>query len=143
MPLLDDVGTYLAAQSTAFTKLAGSAGNLAKGVNLDTVGPDTMTSLYDAQGFESSFTFTTSGSVATAFEQPGLQILSRSTSYKTARDNCVVAFQILDGFSGVLPTATGTRYLSIAGAQTPFFIGRDSNDRALFSVNFNIMKDTT
>ena len=60
MPLLDDIGTYLAAQSTAFGKLSGTTGNLAKGVNLDTVAPDTMVSLYDTQGFASSFTFSTS-----------------------------------------------------------------------------------
>jgi len=143
MSVLDDVGTYLAAQSTAFTKLSGSAGNLAKGVNLDVIAPDTMVSLYDTAGLPSAQVFSTASAASVAYEQPGLQILSRSTSYKTARDNANVAYQILDGLSGLLPTATGTRYLSIDAAQAPFFIGRDGNDRPLFSVNFNIRKDTT
>jgi len=143
MPLLDDIGTYLVAQATAFGKLSGTTGNLAKGINLDAIAPNEMVSLYDTQGFESEQVFSTGASASIAFENPGLQILSRSTSYAVARDNANVAYQILDGFAGVLPSATGTRYLSIDAAQAPFFIGRDSNDRPLFSVNFNIRKDTT
>ncbi len=140
MPVLDDIAVKLVADVAGFGKFSGTTGNVGRGINLDTIAPDTFVSLYDTQGFESSFTFSTSSTVSVAFEQPGLQILSRSVSYVTARDNAVLAHQVLDGFSGTL---SGTRYLSITAAQTPFFIGRDANDRPMFSVNFNIMKDTT
>jgi len=143
MPLLDDIGTYLVAQVGGFGKFSGTTGNLAKGANLDAIAPDTMVSLYDTAGLPSAQAFSTGAAASIAFEQPGLQILSRSTSYKTARDNAYLAYQALDGFTGLLPTATGIQYQSIDAAHAPFFIGRDSNDRPMFSVNFNIRKDTT
>lgn len=100
--------------------------------------------LYDTQGFSNAYSFsTTANRVTISYESPGLQLLSRSTSYKTARDRAVLASQLLDGYNGNLPTSTGTRYLEITAAQVPFFIGRDDNERVLFSVNFNIRKDTT
>ena len=142
MPVIDDIAVKLVADVASFGKLSGTTGNVARGISLDAEGasiPDTLVSLYDTAGIGSEFTFSTGGT-SVAFEQPGLQILSRSTSYITARDNAVLAHQVLDGFSGTL---SGVRYLSIEAAQTPFLIGRDDNDRVLFSVNFNIMKDTT
>jgi hypothetical protein len=99
--------------------------------------------LYDTQGFGNEYAFSTGTLADVAIKQPSMQILSRSTLYQTARDNAEIATQLLDGYSGPLPTATGTQYLGIAAAQDPFFIGRDDNDRYLFSVNFNIMKQAT
>jgi len=143
MAVLEEIATYLVAQISGFGKFSGTTGNVAAGVNLDAIAPNTMISLYDTQGFPSEQVFSTGAAASVAFENPSLQILSRSTSYKTARDNAVLAYRELDGLSATLPTATGTRYLSIDAAQAPFFIGRDGNQRPLFSVNFNIRKDTT
>ena len=51
MPLLDDIATYMAAQSTAFTKLSGSAGNLSKAFMPDAApAPDTIITLYETGG---------------------------------------------------------------------------------------------
>ena len=144
MPMLDDIAIKLVADVSGFGKLSGTTGNVGRGTNIDeaSFAPNTFISLYDTAGSVSGFSFSTSSTAGakTAFEQPGLQILSRSTSYKTARDNAVLAHQVLDGFSGTL---SGTRYLSIEAVQPPFFVARDGDHRTLFSCNYLIMKDTT
>ncbi len=143
MPMLDELATYLAAQTTRLAIATGTTGNLAKGANLDEITPNTMVSLYDTQGLQSAFTFSTgAGQPDTAYEQPAFQLLSRSTSYQTAAANAEAAFQIFDGLANqTLPTSTGTRYLSVTAAAPPFFVGRDGNKRILFSVNFTVMKE--
>ncbi len=144
MALLDDIATFLAAQSTAFTILSGTAGNLAKQIMFDhDHWPDTVTSLYKTAGFANEYTFSSStGTARVAFERPGLQLLSRSTSAATAESNAETAYTILDGLANRnLPTATGTRYLEITAVQPPFFSGRDRNDRFIVSCNFSVWKE--
>lgn len=139
MALLDDIAAYLAAQSTAFTLLSGTGGNLGKQMAWDsTRAPDTLTVLYEQPGIANAYTFSTStGNARVAFERPGLQILSRSSDYSTARSRAETAYTILDGLAGRnLPTATGTRYLEISAVQAPFFSGRDENDRFIVSTNY-------
>jgi minor capsid protein len=141
--LLDDVLSYLDAQSTSFTKLAGSAGNLAKAIALDANPvPDTLTVLYETPGTANAYTFSTSATRATVeYERPTLQILSRSTIYSTARSRAQTAYTILDGLANVnLPTSTGPLYLDFAANQPPFFLQRDANDRYICAVNFGVRK---
>lgn len=143
MALLDDVATYLAAQSTAFTILSGTAGNLGKSVLLDAGAvPDTVTSLYETAGVGNEYVFSTStGTASVANERPSFQLLSRSTSYVTARNRAQTAYTILDGLAGKnLPTSTGTRYLEITANQAPFFLQRDENERFIVAVNFSCRK---
>lgn len=132
--ILDDLFTYLIAQSTALT-----ASNLAKTVNLDTSPvPDTLTSLYEQPGLGVLHTFSTGNPVIRAIRQPRIQTLSRSTSYQTARNHAQAIYALLDGHSGPLPTSTGTNYISITAVQEPFSIGRDRNDRFLVSCNYQV-----
>jgi len=138
--LLDDVATYIVAQSTKFTLLAGSAGNLAKSKMMDTITPDTTVALYETGGTATAQSFSTGTGATVEYEQPGLQVLSRSTNYQTARNNAQTIFTMLDGFTGTLPTATGPVYLSIDANQSPFPVGPDANGRWLISLNFNIRK---
>ena len=143
MPLLDDIATFLDAQSTAFTLLSGTSGNLAKTISLDHEAVrDTIAVLYETGGSPNEYTFSTSSNSArVAIEKPSLQMLSRSSDYQTARNQAQVAYTILDGLAGrTLPTATGTRYLEITAVQSPFSLGRDDNDRSIISVNFNVWK---
>ena len=143
MPLLDDIATFLDAQSTAFTLLSGTAGNLAKAKLLDHIHvSDTMAVLYETGGSPNEYTFSTStGTARVAIEKPSLQMLSRSSDYQTARNQAQVAYTILDGLAGQnLPTATGTLYLDITAVQAPFTIGPDDNDRPIVSVNFDVWK---
>ena len=68
---------------------------------------------------------------------------SRSTDYQTVRVTMDAVFTILDGYNNdLLPTATGVHYGSIDAAQSPFLINRDSNDRFVMSINFNVVKTT-
>ena len=135
--ILDDIATYIAAQSTAFSVFSGTTGNLGKALMLDKVHLGTMTSLYETAGFPNLYAFSTTNKAARVAELPRIQALSRSTSYQTARNNIDVIYQLLDGFSGPLPTSTGTEYLSIEAVQPPFSAGRDENDRWILSVNFD------
>lgn len=141
--LLDDIATYLAAQSTAFTVLSGTAGNLAKQIMLDSSPvPETLAVLYETPGGPNDYTFSTStGGANVDAETPGLQMLSRAAGYQTARNRAESAYTILDGLSGqTLPTATGVRYQEITANQPPFFLQRDENDRFIVAVNFTVKK---
>lgn len=136
--LLDDVATYIDTNSTALA--LGATGNLLKAQLLDSIPADTCVALYEQSGTVTSQTFSTGSGAAVDFENPNLQVISRSTSYVTARTNAQTIFTLLDGLSATLPTATGTRYLSIDALQSPFSIGKDRNERWLVSVNFAIRK---
>ena len=134
--ILDDIATYLAANSTRLTVGV----NLTKGFMPDS--PDTVTTIFETAGFPSVNTFST-GSDYRVYEQPGLMVHSRSTDYQTVRLVMEDVFSILDGVgNATLPTATGVRYATIDAAQPPFDIGQDQNDRHMLSVNFNVMKST-
>lgn len=139
--LLDDIATYMAAQSTAFTKLSGSAGNLSKAYMPDaSPAPDTLVTLYETGGLPPTHTFTTGGGTL-YFENPRLQVLVRSSAYTTARNLADKAYVLLDSIAHtVLPTTGGTMYLSVSAVQSPFSIGRDENGRYLVSCNFDVQK---
>ena len=135
--MLDDVATYLAAQSTRLTVGV----NLTKHKMPDS--PDTCTTLYETGGFSPLHYFTTSTGTTRGYEQPGLMIHSRSTDYQVARTVIEEVFTVLDGHHDAgLPTSTGTLYVSVDAAQSPFDLGPDSNDREKLSVNFNVIKTT-
>ncbi|MHC5112316.1 MAG: minor capsid protein [Planctomycetota bacterium] len=141
--LLNDVATWLDAQSTAFTLLAGTAGNLVKAHMQDSPpAPDTLVGLFETAGTSPVHVFTTSSQTRN-YEQTGLQVLVRSSSYQTARNLAETAYTLLDGLAGTnLPTATGPSYLSVAAIQNPFSIGRDDNERYVMSCNFDVWKTT-
>lgn len=143
MPLLDDIATYLDAQSTRFTKLSGTTGNLAKTVLLDrTPAPDTMTAIYETGGMAPQWVF---GSTAPIIETAGLQVIARSTSYATAHSNAFAAYRILGGIRNqYLPTSTHSTkclYLDCNPDQPPFSIGPDQQGRHMVSVNFTVRKE--
>jgi len=142
--LADDVAAFLVAQSTAFTLLSGTAGNLGKMIMLDNAHvADTFASIYETGGGGSEYAYSTStGSAAVVFERPSFQVLSRSTVYATARTQAQTAYTLLDGIADRnLPTATGIRYLQITAVQPPFFVNRDENDRFVVSVNFDTWRE--
>lgn len=134
--ILDDVATYLEANSTRLT----IGVNLTKGFMPEN--PSTVTTMFETGGVSPLHYFSTSTGTR-GYERPGLMIHSRSTSYETARSIIEDVYTILDGTANTnLPTSTGVRYVSIDAVQSPFLIGRDSNDRFLLSVNFIVTKTT-
>jgi len=134
--ILDDVATYLETNSTRLT----IGVNLTKAFMPDN--PNTCTTLYETGGFGPINQFSTGGG-SRVYEQPGLMVHSRSTDYQTVRLIMEDVYTVLDGVGNTtLPTATGVSYGSIDATQSPFLINRDSNDRFVMSVNFDIRKST-
>jgi hypothetical protein len=134
--LLDDTATYVAANTTRLD--VGT--NLTKSFMPDS--PDTVTTFYESGGSFPLHYFTTSTGTR-SYEQPSLQVITRSADYQTARSTIEDVFTILDGTANTtLPTATGVDYVSVDAIQSPFLIDRDSNDRFRLGVNFSIIKTT-
>jgi hypothetical protein len=143
MTLLDEVATFLDAQSTALKLLSGTTGNLAKTVLLDrTPAPDTMLTLYETGGSAPNWVF---GSTSPAYETASLQVISRSSNYATARSRAYLCYRLLGGIHNqYLPTSTYTSkcwYLDCNPDQPPFSIGPDQQGRHLVSVNFTVRKE--
>ena len=138
MALLDEVATYLDAQSTSFT--VGATGNLVKSAMLDSVTvPNTLTGLYETPGRSLVHAFSTSATgITRVFERPNLQVLCRSTSYVTARTNAQTALTILDGLNDT--SLSGTRYISVAALQSPYLLARDEDQRYIVALNFAVEK---
>jgi len=135
--ILDDVAQYLSTNITALT--LGT--NLTKGYMPDS--PDTCTTVFETGGYRPTHYFTT-GTQTRAYENPGIMVHARSTDQVTARGLAESVFTKLDGITNrALPTTTGTHhYVSIDAVQSPFLVGRDKNDRFVFSVNFDVTKTT-
>ena len=135
--ILDDVAQYLSTNITALT--LGT--NLTKGFMPEN--PSTVVTVFETGGYRPTHSFTT-GVQTRAYENPGIMVHARSTDQVTARGLAESVFTKLDGLNNrSLPTTTGTHhYVSIDAVQSPFLVGRDSNDRFVFSVNFDVTKTT-
>ena len=133
--ILDDVATYLESNSTRLNR-----SNLTRGFMPEN--PSTVATVFETGGY-TPIHFYSTGTQTRAYERPGLMIHTRSTDQQTARTFAEVVFTILDGVHDRgLPTTTGTHYVEIGAVQSPFLVGRDQNDRYIFSVNFDVTKTT-
>lgn len=142
MAMIDDIATYLQAQSTLFT--IGS--DLGKQAMLDSDSiSNTFTSLYETAGVGGAEAFSgVADQAERVFDRPGLQVLCRSTSYATAASRAQTAYGLLDGMGmRTLPTSTGTVYLSVDAVQAPFSLGRDLNDRWIVATNYLMQRART
>ena len=104
--------------------------------------PETATFIYETQGVPPTRTF---GSSDPAFENPGIQIIDRSSDYDVARNSAEIIYKLLDRQANttLLPAAgtTGTFYLTISAQQSPFSIGQDDNGLHQISHNYLISKE--
>lgn len=134
MSLLDDLGAYLAAQ----------VGTLTLGTNLylarlpDT--PDTCVAVYEYVG--GAPVATMNGAAKPLVEQPRVQIVTRASSYSTARSLADDIWTALEQVVNDTTLASGDRYHRIAGLQSPFALERDSHDRIILAQNYEITKAT-
>lgn len=72
-------------------------------------------------------------------EYPGLQIMVRNKSYDAGRQKIE---QIRNVLHGVTETVINLhRYLLIRANQSPAFLQRDENNRAIFVCNFRVIKE--
>ncbi len=78
------------------------------------------------------------GRTLPAYEQPRVQVLTRSPSYRVARTRAERIYRLLDGFSG---TVQGVGYGRIAAVQSPFFLGQDDRARHMIVTNFSVIKE--
>ena len=72
-------------------------------------------------------------------EVAGLQVIRRSASYQTARDDMQNVMDLLDGLTE--RTINSTRYSYVEATQTPFGMMRDESQRSMFAVKFLAYKD--
>lgn len=104
--------------------------------------PNTVTTIYETGGAGPLNAFSTGGGTR-IYEQPSIQIITRSTSYETARNIQETVFVVLDGVNNQTVPSTGSiHYGSIDAVQSPFLINRDSNNRFKVGVNFDVLKST-
>jgi len=133
--VIDETGTYLAAKVTNVTLTLGT--NLLLGRLPDD--PDTCVALHETGG-----TFpidTMSNNTGPVIEQPTVQTLIRASGYSTGR---ALAKDVFDQMNLVTnEDLSSTRYERIEAIQSPFPILRDSQDRAVFSINFACQKSVS
>ncbi len=137
--MLDEVAAYITTNSTSFTA-GGTTGNMGKG-QMDDTQPATFVGLFHNPGSGPMHAFSTGNMTERLYEQPMLQVLSRSTSLATALLNAYKLHSLLDGVSNT--TMTGVRFLSIQALQNPGYIGHDENRRFLVSANYRVKRETT
>ena len=132
MGMLDDVGTYMAANITAATLTLGTnpfLGRLPES-------PDTCVAIYETAGTAPDDVF--GADSAPPIENAGLMCHTRATSYSTCQ---TLAVDIMKTLSKVInETLTSTAYYKIEATQSPFGLMRDDQERMVFSCNFTAVK---
>lgn len=133
--ILEELTTFITTLSTAFSVPPSTSANVYAN-KFPSGSPDTAVALYETGGTLPQFTFT-----GVDHERPTLQVISRSTSYPTARTN---AQTIWSGFAAEANSTLGSTgnptYLTITPQQSPIDIGEDSNQRHMVSCNYLIEK---
>ena len=131
--LLNEVGTYLQ---------ANAIGTLGTDLFLGFMPekPDACVALYETGGLEPYRAMRGSPGSPVA-ERPRIQIVCRNTQYEyaAAREKARAINVLLDQLGET--TLSGTRYLWVAAAQSPFLMGRDDARRVLIAVNFDVVKE--
>ena len=130
MALLEDLGGYLDTQLSSVTLGTNLFYSL-----LPETGANCVT-LYENAGAPPVFT---QGSVGLpALERPQLQFLLRNTSYSAGRALAEDIYRTLTAITN--QTINSHRYLRVEALQVPSVLNRDSNNRVIFTCNFDVMR---
>jgi hypothetical protein len=135
MAFLPELGTYLAANVTASTLTLGT--NLFLGRLPDT--PDTCVALIETGGL--SGVEAMGGSSLPAYTRPRAQVLVRAAAYSDASslaEDIYKQVQKIDNES-----LSGVYYLRAEGLQSPFYLDRDGQERAVFTCNYQTLRVLT
>lgn len=131
MPVLNEIAAHIAASSTALfsagphaTKTQIFIGDMPEGQR------DTSIAIYEPGGAPPVYSF----GASPMLERPTVQVISRSTSYATARTNIALIYAILAAVEDA--TLSGTAYTRVTPSQSPTDLGKDADDRHLISCNF-------
>jgi hypothetical protein len=132
MGVLDDVGTYMAANVTDTTLTLGT--NLFLGRLPES--PDTCVAIYETAGTAPTDVF--GANTAPPIENAGVMCHTRATSYSSCQS---LAVDVMKTLSKVInETLTSTVYYKIEATQSPFALDRDEQERMVFSCNFTAVK---
>ena len=132
MGVLDDVGTYMAANVTDTTLTLGT--NLFLGRLPES--PDTCVAIYETAGTSPTDVF--GANTAPPIENAGVMCHTRATSYSSCQS---LAVDVMKTLSKVInETLTSTVYYKIEATQSPFALDRDEQERMVFSCNFTAVK---
>ena len=135
MAFLPELGTYLAANVTDTTLTLGT--NLFLGRLPET--PDTCVALIETAG--QSAVDAMGGSSLPAYTRPRAQTIVRAAAYSDASslaEDIYKQFQKIDNES-----LSGVYYLRTDGLQSPFYLDRDVQERAIFSCNYQSLRVLT
>lgn len=104
--------------------------------------PNSILIIYETGGDRPQDTFCSTNSAT--WENPRIQIVTRSTEYQVARNKAEDAFRTLIEVTNQTIKASsldaGSFYLRISSIQSPFRLGVDENSRNLVACNFDVMK---
>ena len=132
---MDDLATYMDAQSTAFT--IGT--NFWKGFLPES--SVRCAAIFETGGLAPQYTY-----ASRVYEQPRVQVICRSTrplaaapaSASGVRRMIETAWRTLDGIAN--STLSGIGYLRVVPAQSPFLLEVDSRGRQVWSFSADVMK---
>ena len=130
MALLEDLGGYLDTQLASVTL----------GTNLFySLMPETVSNcvtLYENAGAPPVFTQGTQN--LPVLERPQLQFLLRNSSYSAGRALAEDIYRTLTSIAN--QTINGHLYLRVEALQVPSVLNRDSNNRVIFTCNFDVVR---
>ena len=135
MAFLPEIGTYLVSTVTAQTLVLGT--NLFLGRLPDT--PDTCVAVIETAG--QSAVDAMGGSTLPAYTRPRAQVLVRAVSYSDASAVAEDIFKQIQKIDN--ESLSGVRYLRANGMQSPFYLERDIEERAVFSCNYQTLRVLT
>jgi len=135
MAFLPEIGTYLAANVTDTTLTLGT--NLFLGRLPDT--PNTCVGVIETGG--QSAVEAMGGSSLPAYTRPRAQVFVRAAAYSDAAslaEDIYKKMQLIDN-----EALSGVTYLRANGMQSPFYLERDPQERAVFSCNYQTLRVLT
>jgi hypothetical protein len=132
---LPEIGTYLVSTVTAQTLVLGT--NLFLGRLPDT--PDICVAVIETAG--QSAVDAMGGSTLPAYTRPRAQVLVRAVSYSDASALAEDIFKQIQKIDN--ESLSGVRYLRANGMQSPFYLERDMEERAVFSCNYQTLRVLT
>lgn len=129
MGMLDDIAVHITA----------NVGTLTSGINLFAYKmpdePQDAVGLYEESGRPPAYVYNTA---LPAIEMPDLQIIVRSSTTATGRTLSETLWRLMQAVMN--QTINGIYYQAILAVGSPMLLERDSNDKPLFSMNFNVWR---
>jgi hypothetical protein len=142
MPVLGELSAYVVNASTRYALATSSTAISIWESAFPSDETDTALGFYESGGPAPVYTQT-----GLSYERPTVQVICRSSAYATARDNAEHVYTILSAVENLdiaKSTAGGvTSYITVSPVQSPFDMGRDAEQRAQISCNYQVQKEVS